>query len=101
MHSLNYIRKGDAQDMRSRASVANNNLCGVTSMSSLNQISERKQFKCISISKNGSFQYVEIITSADESGNYQSKQQLVDDREKLETKWSDFYFLSRGEVYVQ
>ncbi|QCJ70471.1 hypothetical protein C9446_11790 [Providencia heimbachae] len=97
---MSIARKGDAPDMRSEASVANNNLCGVTSMSSLNQISERKQFKCISISKNGSFQYVEIITSADGTGNYQSKQQLVDITD-LKSDWANFYFNSKGEAHVQ
>ncbi len=94
-------RKGGAQDMRSQAPSVKTK-CGVmNAMNSLNQLQPRKQFKCLPTSRSGSIQYVEIITSADESGNYQSKQQLVDDREKLETKWSDFYFLSRGEVYVQ
>lgn len=93
---MNSTRKGDAPDMRSEASIANNNLCGVISMSSLNQIGERKQFKCISLSKNGPFQYVEIITSADETGNYQTEQQLVDIRE-LKSNWANFYFRSKGD----
>ncbi|HBO25083.1 MAG TPA: hypothetical protein DD649_19680 [Providencia sp.] len=97
---MSNARKGDAPDMRSEASVANNNLCGVTSMSSLNQISKRKQFKCLSVSKNGLFQYVEIITSADALGNYQTKQQLVDIAD-LKSDWANFYFNSEGEAHVQ
>lgn len=94
---MSITRKGDAQDMRSRASSANNNLCGVTSMSSLNQFQHKKQFRCLPISKCGPFQYVEIITSADESGNYQSKQKLVDSK-VLKDSWASFYFRSgRGD----
>lgn len=97
---MNSTRKGDAQDMRSQASIANNNLCGVISMSSLNQISERKQFKCISLSTNGPFQYVEIITSADDQGNYQIRRKLVDIAD-LKSDWAHFYFNSKGEAHVQ
>lgn len=94
---MSITRKGDAQDMRSRASVANNFLCGVISMSSLNQFQPKKQFRCLPVSKCGPFQYVEIITSADESGNYQSKQQLVDSK-ALKDSWASFYFRSgRGD----
>lgn len=95
------LRKGGAQDMRSRAPSVKTK-CGVmNAMNSLNQLQLRKQFKCLLTSKSGSIQYVEIITSADESGNYQTKQQLVDDRKKLEEQWFSFYFLSGSEVNVQ
>lgn len=90
---MSIARKGDAQDMRSRASSANNNLCGVTSMSSLNQFQPKKQFRCLPVSKCGPLQYVEIITSADELGNYQTKLQLVDSKE-LKSCWTDFYYRS-------
>lgn len=94
---MSITRKVDAPDMRSEASGANNNLCGVTSMSSLNQFQHKKQFRCLPISKCGPFQYVEIITSADESGNYQSKQKLVDSK-VLKDNWASFYFRSgRGD----
>lgn len=95
------LRKGGAQDMRSRAPSVKTK-CGVmNAMNSLNQLQPRKQFKCLLTSKSGSIQYVEIITSADESGNYQTKQQLVDDRKKLEEQWFSFYFLSGSEANVQ
>lgn len=95
------LREGGAQDMRSRAPSVKTK-CGVmNAMNSLNQLQARKQFKCLLTSKSGSIQYVEIITSADESGNYQTKQQLVDDRKKLEEQWFSFYFLSGSEVNFQ
>lgn len=97
---MSITRKGDAQDMRSRASIANNNLCGVTSMSSLNQFQHKKQFRCLPISKCGPFQYVEIITSTDELGNYQKKQELVDNSE-LRISWGDFYYQSGSEINEQ
>jgi len=84
--------------MRSEAPSANNSLRGVISMSSLNQFQPKKQFRCLPVSKCGPFQYVEIITSADESGNYQEVPQLVDDRKKLEEQWFSFYFQSVPEV---
>ncbi|MEY0728405.1 MULTISPECIES: hypothetical protein [Providencia] len=66
-------------------------------MSSLNQFQHKKQFRCLPISKCGPFQYVEIITSADESGNYQTEQQLVDSK-ALKDSWASFYFRSgRGD----
>ncbi|MFL7852192.1 hypothetical protein AAD046_05860 [Providencia rettgeri] len=70
-------------------------------MSSLNQFQHKKQFRCLPVSKCGPFQYVEIITLADESGNYQAVPQLVDDRKKLEEQWFSFYFLSGSEANVQ
>ncbi|PCQ37182.1 hypothetical protein CQA26_15255 [Providencia rettgeri] len=95
------LRKGGAQDMRSRAPSVKTK-CGVmNAMNSLNQLQPRKQFKCLLTSKSDSIQYVEIITSSDESGNYQEVQQLVDDRKKLEAQWSNFYFLSGSEANVQ
>lgn len=95
------LRKGGAQDMRSRAPSVKTK-CGVmNAMNSLNQLQPRKQFKCLLTSRSDSIQYVEIITSADESGNYQAVQQLVDDRKKLEAQWSNFYFLSGSEANVQ
>ncbi|EKT54484.1 hypothetical protein OOC_13029 [Providencia rettgeri Dmel1] len=100
MRSSNYIRKVDAPDMRSEASGANNNLCGVTSMSSVNQFQSKKQFRCLPVSKCGPFQYVEIITSADESGNYQTEQQLVDSK-VLRDSWAKYYFRSGREVSEQ
>lgn len=93
------LRKGGAQDMRSRAPSVKTK-CGVmNAMNSLNQLQPRKQFKCLLTSKSDSIQYVEIITSADELGNYQTEQQLVDDRKKLEEQW--FSFLSGSEANVQ
>lgn len=62
-------------------------------MSSVNQVQPIKQFRCLPASKQGSLQYVEIITSADESGNYQTKLQLVDSKE-LKSCWADFYYRS-------
>ena len=97
---MNRARKGDAQDMRSRASSANNFLCGVISMSSLAHLSHKKQFRCLPTGKHGAFQYVEIITSTDEFGNYQINQQLVDSKE-LKTSWADFYYQSGSEVSEQ
>ncbi len=95
------LREGGAQDMRSRAPSVKTK-CGVmNAMNSLNQLQPRKQFKCLLTSKGGSIQYVEIITSADELGNYQAVPQLVDDRKKLEEQWSNFYFLCGSEVSVQ
>lgn len=95
------LRKGGAQDMRSQAPSVKTK-CGVmNAMNSLNQLQPRKQFKCLLTSRSDSIQYVEIITSADESGNYQTKQQLVDDRKKLEEQWFCFYFLSGSEANVQ
>ncbi len=95
------LRKGGAQDMRSRAPSVKTK-CGVmNAMNSLNQLQPRKQFKCLLTSRSDSIQYVEIITSSDESGNYQAVQQLVDDRKKLEAQWSNFYFLSGSEANVQ
>lgn len=38
---MSIARKVDAPDMRSEASGANNNLCGVTSMSSVNQFQSK------------------------------------------------------------
>lgn len=97
---MNRARKGDAPDMRSEASSANNFLCGVISMSSLAHLSHKKQFRCLPIGKHGAFQYVEIITSVDLFGNYQIKQQLVDGKE-LKTSWADFYYQSGSEVNEQ
>lgn len=90
------LREGGAQDMRSRAPSVKTK-CGVmNAMNSLNQLQPRKQFKCLLTSKGGSIQYVEIITSADELGNYQTEQQLVDIGE-LKSNWDDFYFRSKGD----
>ncbi|WP_265497615.1 hypothetical protein [Providencia rustigianii] len=69
-------------------------------MSSLNQVRAKKQFRCLPVTKNGSFQYVEIITSADDAGNYQTRQQLVDVKQ-LKGDWAEFYFNSKGEAHVQ
>ncbi|EPJ3763108.1 hypothetical protein NPI25_000435 [Providencia stuartii] len=69
-------------------------------MSSLAHLSHKKQFRCLPAGKRGAFQYVEIITSADEFGNYQKKQQLVDNNE-LKTRWADFYYQSGSEVNEQ
>lgn len=94
------LREGGAQDMRSRAPSVKTK-CGVmNAMNSLNQLQPRKQFKCLLTSKSGSIQYVEIITSADESGNYQSKQQLVDNKD-LEDIWAEYYFRSGRGGHVQ
>lgn len=92
-------RKGGAQDMRSQAPSVKTK-CGVmNAMNSLNQLQPRNQFKCLPTSRSGSIQYVEIITSADESGNYQMEQQLVDkDSDKFKRCWAAFYFSSgRGD----
>lgn len=94
------LRKGGAQDMRSRAPSVKTK-CGVmNAMNSLNQLQLRKQFKCLLTSKSGSIQYVEIITSADESGNYQTEQQLVDSK-VLRDSWAKYYFRSGREVSEQ
>lgn len=77
MHSLNYIRKGDAQDMRSRASVANNNLCGVTSMSSVTNLSGRTQVR-VSL-RNGRFVYELKLPEGRQETNYKFVEWLVDD----------------------
>lgn len=69
-------------------------------MSSLNQFQPKKQFRCLPVSKCGPFQYAEIITSADESGNYQTKQQLVDNKD-LEGIWAQYYFRSGRGEHVQ
>ncbi|AXH61154.1 hypothetical protein GKR48_14515 [Providencia sp. wls1943] len=95
---MSIARKGDAQICGPGVGVAKN-ICGVISMSSLNQIRAKKQFRCLPASKSGPFQYVEIITSADASGNYQTEQQLVDIAE-LRNDWANFYFNSKGEAHV-
>ncbi|WP_272670871.1 hypothetical protein [Providencia sp. PROV147] len=69
-------------------------------MSSINQFQHKKQFRCLPISKCGPFQYVEIITSADKSGNYQTEQQLVDSK-VLRDSWAKYYFRSGREVSEQ
>ncbi|MEY1162467.1 hypothetical protein [Providencia manganoxydans] len=69
-------------------------------MSSLAHLSHKKQFRCLPVRKRGAFQYVEIITSTDELGNYQINQQLVDSN-KLKTRWADFYYQSGSEVSEQ
>nr|ELR5038790.1 hypothetical protein [Providencia stuartii] len=69
-------------------------------MSSLAHLSHKKQFRCLPTGKRGAFQYVEIITSTDEFGNYQIKQQLVDNNE-LKTSWADFYYQSGSELNEQ
>ena len=69
-------------------------------MSSVNQFQSKKQFRCLPVSKFGPFQYVEIITSADESGNYQTEQQLVDSK-ALRDSWAKYYFRSGREVNEQ
>lgn len=95
---MSIARKGDAQICGPGVGVAKN-ICGVISMSSLNQIRAKKQFRCLPASKSGPFQYVEIITSAGADGNYQTEQQLVDIAE-LRNDWANFYFNSKGEANV-
>ncbi|SPZ22139.1 Uncharacterised protein [Providencia rettgeri] len=96
------LREGGAQDMRSRAPSVKTK-CGVmNAMNSLNQLQPRKQFKCLLTSKSDSIQYVEIITLADESGNYQTKQQLVDkDSSEFKRCWAEYYFRSGRGGHVQ
>ncbi|MEY0948836.1 hypothetical protein AB7179_01410 [Providencia manganoxydans] len=69
-------------------------------MSSLAHLSYKKQFRCLPAAKHGAFQYVEIITSTDEFGNYKINQRLVDSKE-LKTRWADFYYQSGSEVNEQ
>ncbi len=74
---ISIARKGDAQDMRSRASVANNNLCGVTSMSSVTNLSGRAQVRA-SI-RNNRFVYEIKLPNGYQETNYQFMRWLVDD----------------------
>ena len=74
---MSNARKGDAQDMRSRASVANNNLCGVTSMSSLTNLSGRTQVR-VSL-HNGRFVYELKLPEGRQETNYKFVEWLVDD----------------------
>lgn len=74
---MSIARKGDAQDMRSRASVANNNLCGVTSMSSLTNLSGRTQVRA-SIRDNRFVYEIKLPNSYQET-NYPFMQWLVDE----------------------
>lgn len=67
-------------------------------MNSVCQIQPIKQFRSLPVSKQGSLQYVEIITSADESGNYRRNEKLVDIAE-LRSDWANFYFNSKGEAH--
>lgn len=98
---MSLARKGDAPDMRSEASVLITTLCGVTtSMNSVNRIQQRKQFRCLPASKCGPFQYVEIITSMDDRGNYRTVQQLVEVK-ALKSDWANFYFRSANGVKEQ
>ncbi|MEX9849221.1 hypothetical protein [Providencia huaxiensis] len=69
-------------------------------MSSLAHLNNKKQFRCLPVGKSGAFQYVEIITSADEFGNYQIAEQLVDSK-TLRDSWADFYYQSGSEVNEQ
>ncbi|HFT2389087.1 TPA: hypothetical protein ACHV8K_003641 [Providencia stuartii] len=69
-------------------------------MSSLAHLSHKKQFRCLPVGKHGAFQYVEIITSTDELGNYQKKQQMVDSK-ALRDSWADFYYQSGSEINEQ
>ncbi len=77
MHSSNYIRKVDAPDMRSEASGANNNLCGVTSMSSVTNLWGRTQVRA-SIRDNR-FVYEIKLPNGYQETNYPFMQWLVDD----------------------
>lgn len=74
---MSIARKGDAQDMRSRASVANNNLCGVTSMSSVTKLGGRTQVR-VSL-RNGRFVYELKLPEGRQETNYKFVEWLVDD----------------------
>lgn len=74
---MSIARKGDAQDMRSRASSANNNLCGVTSMSSVTNLRGRAQVRA-SI-RNNRFVYEIKLPDGYQETNYPFMQWLVDD----------------------
>lgn len=74
---MSIARKGDAQDMRSRASSANNNLCGVTSMSSLTNLRGRTQVRA-SI-RDGRFVYELKVPEGRQETNYKFVEWLVDD----------------------
>lgn len=74
---MSIARKGDAQDMRSRASSANNNLCGVTSMSSLTNLRGRTQVR-VSI-RDGRFVYELKVPEGRQETNYKFVEWLVDD----------------------
>lgn len=77
MRSSNYIRKVDAPDMRSEASGANNNLCGVTSMSSVTNLRSRTQVR-VSIRDNR-FVYEIKLPNGYQETNYPFMQWLVDE----------------------
>lgn len=77
MRSLNYIRKVDAPDMRSEASGANNNLSGVTSMSSVTNLRCRTQVRA-SIRDNR-FVYEIKLPNGYQETNYPFMQWLVDE----------------------
>ncbi|KLN97314.1 phage protein [Moellerella wisconsensis] len=70
-------RKGDAQDMRSRASSANNNLCGVTSVNSVTNFHSRTQVRASL--RNGRFVYEIKVPDGYEETNYKFVEWLVDD----------------------
>lgn len=74
---MSIARKGDAQDMRSRASSANNNLCGVTSMSSVTNLRYRTQVR-VSI-RDGRFVYELKVPEGRQETNYKFVEWLVDD----------------------
>ncbi len=74
---MSIARKGDAPDMRSEASVANNNLCGVTSMSSVTKLGGRTQVR-VSL-RNGRFVYELKLPEGRQETNYKFVEWLVDD----------------------
>ncbi|ROR61182.1 UNVERIFIED_ORG: hypothetical protein EC838_0092 [Providencia alcalifaciens] len=74
---MSIARKVDAPDMRSEASVANNFLCGVISMSSVTNLSGRTQVRA-SIRDNR-FVYEIKLPNGYQETNYPFMQWLVDD----------------------
>lgn len=73
---MSIARKGDAQDMRSRASVAKN-ICGVISMSSLANLTSRPQVRA-SIRGNR-FVYEIKLSNGYQETNYKFVEWLVGD----------------------
>ncbi|GLX62563.1 hypothetical protein ACWJIM_04185 [Proteus mirabilis] len=64
-------------------------------MSRLAHLIPKKQFRCLPLTKEGTFRYVESIPSNNRSHNYRKDIDLVDKR-TLKKSWADFYFLSGG-----
>lgn len=74
---MSIARKVDAPDMRSEASGANNNLCGVTSMRSVTNLRGRTQVR-VSI-RDGRFVYELKVPEGRQETNYKFVEWLVDD----------------------